>query len=400
MPKKGQIVFKRHGFWWKILLPVGWIASLVVHHKNGKHFKIKKGEQYIILSNHQTDLDPLLLGGMFNRPFCILATDSFFSQGLLVKMLRHAVGLISKKKGTVDVSANMNMVRCIREGGSLLFYPEGNRTYAEFQFPFTEGFGKFIRYFKKPIIIVNTHGGTGCSPRWGKERRKGPYYTEIKRVIKPEEYEKYTDEEFEKILADELRVFDSESGNLYKSDCKAEYLERMLFVCPKCGKVETLVSKGDHLYCKDCGLDVEYTEDLHLVSKDKDFKFTKLVDWYNFQINFVKNYKLDNDIIFSDDNVKLYISNPGTKRQLIQEGKLTMDKDKFVFGNFEIKVSDIEIASPISGTKFNFSTGDQNYYVIGGERFNPLKYVLMLHKVDSKMKENNSDIYYCLEERN
>lgn len=399
MKKKNSVVFRRHMFYWRSYYLVVCFISFLRRHKVGKKLHMKKGDQYIILSNHQTDMDGILLGLLCNRNYYGLTTDSFFSKGWQSKMFEHQFGIIAKKKGTVDVAANMKMMKCIKEGGSLLIYPEGNRTYAEFQFPFTSGFGKFVRHFNIPVAIFNVVGGTGCFPRFGGKRRKGPHYTTLKRVIQPEEYANWTDEEFEKIMQAELRVYDSESGYLYKSKAKAEYLERMLFVCPKCGKKETLVSKGDHLYCKECGLDVEYTEDLHLVSKDESFKFNKLVDWYNFQINYVKNYNLDNNIIFKDDNVELFISNPGVKRKLIHKGTLTMDKDNLIFGDIKVPVSDIEIASPISGTKFNFSTSEQNYLVIGDDRFNPLKYVLMLHKVESKMKINNTDIYYNLEER-
>lgn len=399
MKKKNKIVFKRHLFWWKFYNPVSRIISLTRGHKYGKKLHMKKGDQYIILSNHQTDMDGVLLGLLFSRPFCGLTSDSFFSKGWQAAMFKHQLGIIAKKKGTVDIKANMDMVKCMQEGGSLLIFPEGNRTYAEFQFPFTQGFGKFIRHFNKPVVIVNIHGGNGCYPRFAGKKRKGPYYSEIKRIIQPEEYANWSDEEFEHIMKEDLRVYDSESGNLYKSKAKAEYLERMLFICPKCGKVQTLSSKGDHLKCSNCGLDVEFTEDLHLKSNDKDFKFTRLIEWYNMQINFVKNFELNDEIIFKDENVKLFISNVGKKRKLIYKGHLEMDKNKLIFGDRTFNVSDIEIASPISGTKFNFSTNNENYLVVGDDRFNPLKYVLMLNKVESKMKINGTDIYYTLEER-
>ena len=395
-----SVVFKRHKFWNAFYRPVVTLISIFRGHKIGKKLKVRKGEQYIILSNHQTDMDGILFGLAYSGTYYGVTSDSFFSKGWQAKMFEHQLGIIAKKKGVLDIAANMKMMRCIKEGGSLLLYPEGNRTYAEFQFPFTEGFGKFVRHFNLPVAIFNVVGGTGCFPRFAGKKRKGPHYTTLKRVIKPEEYANWSDEEFEQVMKDELRVYDSELGYKYKSKAKAEYLERMFFVCPKCGKVQTLSSKGDHFTCSNCGLDVEYTEDLHLLSKDPEFKFSRLIDWYNYQIRFVKNYELSDKPIFKDENVTLYISNVGQKRQVISVGDLIMYKDRLVFGDKIFNVSDIEIASPISGTKFNFSTSDQNYLVVGDERFNPLKYVLMLHKVESKMKINNSDIYYKLEERN
>ena len=397
---KNKIVFKRHKFWFVFYRPVVKFIALLKHYKAKGKFNMKKGESYVILSNHQTDLDGLLTLLSFNRPAYGVVTDSFMSKGFVAKMFKHQLGLIPKKKGVLDIKANMDMVRCIHEGGSLLLFPEGNRTYAEYEFPFSEGFAKFVRFFKKPIVLFNIHGGCGVFPRFAKERRKGPYYGEIKRVLEYEEYKDWSDDKLTEVIRDNLRVYDSESGQLYKSDTRAEHIERMFFVCPKCGAIQTLNSEGNFVECSNCGLKVEFTEDLHLRSDDKEFKYTKLIEWYNYQIRFIKDMKISGGKpIFIDHNVGLYRSKVGVKRKLLVKGDLVLSKDTITFGDKVFNLSEIEIASPISGTKFNFSTNDDEYLVIGDDRFNPLKYVLMFHKLDTKMKQNNMDIYYTLDER-
>ena len=373
--------------------------ALLTGYKRKNKFHMEKGQSYIILSNHQRDIDGLLMGLSFNRPYCGLTTDTFFSKGLIAKIWRHMFAIIPKKKGSVDVKSTFEMMTCIKEHGSLTIYPEGNRTYAEFQFPFTPGFAKFLKHFQVPVVVFNMHGGTGVKPRFAGKGRKGKFYGEVKKVFSPEEYNKLSDEEFEKALKDNLRVFDSESGDLYKSKRKAEYLERMFFVCPMCGEIETLSSEGNHFRCSKCGLDVEFNENLTFSSEDEAFKFKKLVDWYNYQIRFIKNFEVTDKIIFKDDNVKLFISNPGQKRILLSKGKVELYKDKIVFGSNVINVKDIIIASPISGTNMGLTTSEQNYLVVGHERFNPLKYVLMLNRLDCPFAKDEGNIYYNLEEK-
>ena len=397
---KNQIVFPRHTFWNHVYRPIVGLICKIKHYKSKSKLKMKKGESYIVLSNHQTGWDGILIPYSFQRHIYGVLTDSFLSKGWVAKMFKNHLGLIGKKKGAVDIKANMDMMRCIREGGSLLLFPEGNRTYAEFQFTMTEGFAKFVRFFKKPIVLFNFHGGFGVEPRFGKSRRKGPFYGEIKRILQPEEYANWSDEELYKVIQDNLRVYDSESGCLYKSNERAEYLERMFFVCPKCGKVETLYSEGNYIYCKECGLKVEYTEDLHLKSDDPEFKFTKLVEWYNYQIRFVKNYKVSDDIIFKQGEAELYISHPDKKRELVAKGPVVLTKDYIKFAEKTIDIHEIEIASPINGNNFNFSTSTEDYLVKGDDRFNPLKFVFMFNKLDTKMRNSKADIYYNLEERN
>lgn len=395
-----KAIHKRYTFWWHVFTPLVSIFAYLKGYRWDKRLKMKKGDSYIILSNHVTQFDGIFLGLSFSRPYSILVSDSFFSNGVAAKIFSHMFGMIPKKKASVDIKSTMMMVKTIKEGGNLAFYPEGNRSYAEFQFPFTERFGAFIRQFNKKIVIFNVQGGFGAYPRFGSKRRKGKYYGKIKMILNPEDYAKFTDEQLEEFLLENLKVYDSESGELYKSNKKAEYLERMLFVCPKCGAVESLHSEGNHLYCSKCGLDVEYTENLHLASKDPEFKFSKLIDWYNYQIRYIKNFEPTDEVIFNDESAKFYISNPYEQRQLLAKGSVKLYKNKLVFADkIEIPVSDIEIASPINGCNFNFSTGSENYLVKGSSRFNPLKYVLMLNKLDTKMKANNADIYYKLEEK-
>ena len=387
-------------FWNHIYRPIVWFIAKIKHYKRVNFLKMKKGESYIVLCNHQTGLDGILAPYSFQRHLYGVLTDSFLSKGWVAKMFKHQLGLIGKHKGAVDLKANMDMMRCIKEGGSLLIFPEGNRSYGEFQFTMTDGFAKFIRFFKKPIVLFNFHGGTGVDPRFAKSRRKGPFYGEIKRILQPEEFANWSDEKLYKVIQDNLKVYDSESGNLYKSNERAEYLERMFFVCPKCGKVETLYSEGNYINCKECGLKVEYTEDLHLKSDDPDFKFTRIVDWYNYQIRFVKSYKITDDVIFKQGEAELYISHPDKKRELVAKGPVELTAKTIKFAEKTIDISEIEIASPINGNNFNFSTSTEEYLVKGDDRFNPLKYIFMFNKLDTKMRDSKADIYYNLEERN
>ena len=73
-------------------------------------------------------------------------------------------------------------------------------------------------------------------------------------------------------------------------------------------------------------------------------------------------------------------------------------EDKLTFGDLVFNVSDISISSPVSGRKLLFTIGEMAYEVKGSDRFNPLKYVLLFNKLETKMKVNKIDKYYALEE--
>ena len=202
-----------------------------------------------------------------------------------------------------------------------------------------------------------------------------------------------------KLIKSNLKVFDSESHNLYKSKHRAECLERMLFVCPNCKKTNTIYSKNEFVYCNNCNLKVEYCEDLSLKSYNESCNFTKLIQWYDFQKDWCRSSNYQKDDIIFEDNVKFYRSEVNTPRTLLFEGKMTLTANNLIFGDYKtIPLNELIIASPISGKKFNFSTLKENYLVVGNDRFNPLKYILMFNKLDTYMKEKKIDIYFSLDD--
>ena len=398
--KQNKLVLKRHQFIYAILRPLCKFAMWVYYgYKSKTKYKLKKDEQVIILSNHQTNLDFLAVFAAFNKPIYTIGSENLFA-GNFGKFLTKDLGFIPKKKGASDIRTAISMLKIIKEGGSLLFYPEGNRTYAEFQFKIDVETIKVLKKLNVPIVIFNMQGGTGASPRFKHKNRRGSFTGIIRDILKPEDYQKMTNDELQQLITYELRVYDSESGNLYKSNRRAEYLEREFFLCPKCNHTSTLVSKKNIIKCTNCGIEIEYTEDMKFKSEDPDFKFQKHLDWWNYQKQYIRNLNINNDdIIFADNDVKLFKSMPYQKKVLISKGKMYITRDKFVVGEKEFLLKDIVIASVLAGNKLLFTTTDDISYIVRDNvRLNPLKYVFLFNKLDTKMKLDNRDIYFRLED--
>ena len=359
-------------------------------------YKIKKGESVIVLSNHQTDFDMFCIMTSFNKPVYPIATDNIFAGKFRSKLFSH-LGVIPKKKGATDVKTTMAMIRRLRDGCSILLFPEGNRYYAEFQYYITPSLAKFIKHSGATLVLFNLHGGSGISPRFKRKNRRGKFYGNIGRVLTPAEYEKMSCEELGGAINDGIRVYDSDSGERYKSRSRAEYLERMFFVCPACGAIESIYSEGARVKCRKCGLDVEYGEDLKFHSTDENFKFTRLVDWWEYQKKTVRDMHVGDGAIFSDRDVKLFMSDPFEKRKLLSRGDVSLDKTALLCGDFSVSVGDIECASVVSGRNLTFSCAGHDYTLRGGKRFNPIKYALMFNKLETKMAAAHSDKYFNLE---
>ena len=397
MAKKKNKVIINVPFWIRLArIPLSFYWRVILGYKQKSKYKIKKGESAVVLSNHQTDLDGLFLHCNSNKFLYVVATDNIFNKKN-AKFLK-AIGAFPKRKGLTDLASTKEMVRILSHGGNILLFPEGNRSYAEFQFFISGGLAGLIRKFKSTIVLHNIHGGFGVNPRFGGQRRKGPFYGEVKRVLTYEDYKDMSDEEITQIIKDELKVYDYQNGFEYKSDKRAEYLERMFFVCPKCGSVSSLVSQGNIIKCRHCDLEVEYTTHLGLESKDPTFKYKRLVDWYDFERKWVKDYIVkENKVIFSDDNVTLFKAIPFEEKIELATGRMILNDKSLSVGNVSFKVKDIEIASPVSGRNLVLTIDGIAYQIKGDERFNALKYVFMFNRLDTIMKDKKTDNYYPIE---
>lgn len=374
------------------------LAFFFVGYRHKDHYKIKKNEPVLVLSNHQTDIDSLLINLSFNRLLCAVATDNLFKKGFFGWLL-YKFGAIPKKKGSADLNSAVMMLKAIRGRKSVVLFPEGNRAYAEFQYYVSPGIARLIKSMKPTLVLFNLHGGTGTRPRFMRKRRIGKFYGEIKTVLKYEEYKDMPDEELYKLIMNSLRVIDSESGELYKSKIRGEYLERMFFVCPSCNKVQTLYSKKEFITCTSCGFQAEFTEDLHLKTNKESVNYTKLLDWYNYQIRWCKDFKNpENKPIFIDQNVNLVTAEVNQKSKLLTKGEMVLFNDVLKLGDLIFELKKIEVSSPVSGTKLLFTYDKASYEIKGDDRFNPLKYSLMFNKLDTLMHQSNIDSYFKLEE--
>ena len=386
------------GFYWVLFIL---FIKPFIYLKYGYHvlskYKIKKGEPVFVLSNHQTDLDPIFVHYSFNRILNTVATDTIFRKGIVGRTLR-CLGAIPKKKGLVDLATNISIVRSIKRGDSVLLFAEGNRIYADFQFFISEKITKLVRSLKCPVILYNVHGGTGVLPRFAHKRRKGKMYGEIRLVLRPEECSSMSDDELADIIISNLRVIDAESNELYKSNIRAEYLERMFFICPHCGAISSLESEGNNVKCTKCNFEMEFGEDLKLHRKSEFGPDISMKDWYNLQKKWTLDYSpKKNENIFVDEDVELYMTDPYQKRIFLAKGRMVLNDNELTFGDIKFPLGNIIIASPISGTRLAFSDNEHSYLVKGEDRFNPLKYVLMFNRLETAMKISNNDHYYRLE---
>ena len=355
-----------------------------------ENYKLDRKQNYLIICNHSCSLDPFMLGKSFFRPIYFVASDDLLKNGFISKIMKHTVAPIPIRKGTMDISSIRNCISIAKEGGTIGIFPEGNRTYSGEISYLGINLVKFIRKLDLPLIIYHIDGGYGLDPRWGKKSRRGKGSRGyVQRLLSKEELCSLKDEELLKIINTNLSQEISPSLR-FKSKEKAEYLERVLFVCPKCHALETLVSEKNAIRCKCCSLEATYEEDLSFSSNEPSFKFKKVSEWMNYQKEYLKDLAIEeNKVLLGDEKVTLISCLEGKEKEVELVGKLQMNSKSFIIkGEKELQFffKDIKQVENQGKHKLLFYIGKDYYEFKGGERFSSYKYYLMFNRINNTLE--------------
>jgi len=127
----------------------------------------------VLLSNHTSFMDSIILGAFPRRNIWFMAKNSEYRGRLLTWALRHARSF-PVRRYTVDVQAVRNAVRIINQGHILGIYPEGERTWDNSLLPFRHGTIRLVLALGKPVIPVGISGAYELMPRWTSSIRRSP----------------------------------------------------------------------------------------------------------------------------------------------------------------------------------------------------------------------------------
>lgn len=350
-------------------------------------FKEQGDRAYLVLLNHQTPFDQFFTGMSFNGPVYYVATEDIFSMGWVSSLIRWLVAPIPIRKQTTDITAVMTCIRVAREGGTIALAPEGNRTYSgktEYMNPAIAGLAKKI---KLPIALYRLEGGYGVQPRWSDGVRKGKMRAYVSRVIEPEEYEKLTNEELLARIEKGLYVDEGVADATFRSSKRAEYLERVIYICPWCGLSE-FESHGNETACKTCGRKIHYGEDKKLTGIDCDLPFDFVTQWYDYQeayINALDVMVYTEHPLYRDEAALSQVIVYKRKELLRSNARIALYGDRIVIdeGTADMLVlpfDKVDAAAVLGRNKLNIYIGKQVYQLKGGKHFNALKYVHIYYR--------------------
>ena len=351
---------KKLDFFTALLRPVGYS---VVKLKFGYKYKKVKDlpENYIVLSNHVTDFDPIMVGLSFKPQMYYVASEHITRWGWIYKVLHFVFEPIIRYKATVAASTVMDILRKVRKGGNVCIFAEGVRTWDGVTAPVVPATAQLVKSARCALITYRIEGGYFASPNWASSgnTRRGRVYGSPVGIYTKEELAKMSVQEIDEIIKRDLHedAYARQSKDMlpYRGKKLAEGMESLIFLCPKCRAHGTLNSQKDTVTCSACGHSFIYNK--YGMLEGTNFKtIYELNQWQRAEL--AKD--VESNVQYTAPNASLFTLE-GHKLSAVAEGDAHITNEAITIGDVIIPLSSISDMGIHGRRTLIFSTVD-NYY--------------------------------------
>lgn len=286
---------------------------------------------FIVLANHTTDYDAMLIASSFSAPIHFVISDHISSMPF-GKAVTHLTGSIPITKSSYDIESIRHIIDIAKNGGAIGIFPEGNKSYCGKMSYIKPSIAKLVKKLNIPVVLFSIEGGYFSSPRWTKNKRKGTMQGKIQKIISPEELQQKSTDEIYDIIKSDLHVDAYENQNrnkvAYVGKDLCKNIESLLYYCPKCHSYDTLYGYRDQLRCKNCDLIAELDEYGYFSFAP----FGTIEDWDNCQKQNISKIDFDDDdVVFVDEDCILRKRLNHFKNHLIGKYLMSLQHKKLIF---------------------------------------------------------------------
>ena len=292
-------------------LLIGWIIVLI-RNFSYKRYKVKN-KPVLILANHNSDFDPLLMVIHLKTHFKFVASANILS-GFVGKIINFLSGPIPRAKGASADDTVKAIIANLNAGINVAMFPEGNKSWDGETCFISPRTATILKETDCALLTYRFDGGYLRSPRWAVNKRKGKVFGTVVNEYSHEQLAEMSVDEIYKVICDDLYVdafeYQQQHMQKYTGKALAEGFENMAFICPKCHNFDTIKTEGNMITCS-CGHKVKYNEYGFLENEEDSIVNTSL-KWNKFQ----KEYLLANasrlkertkDFFSSDQGCQFYV---------------------------------------------------------------------------------------------
>lgn len=345
-------------------------------------------DNYIVLSNHTTNFDPLMVYMSFDRPMYFVASEHISRWGFAYKLLKIFFDPILRYKGSVASRTVKEILQKVRQGENVCFFAAGNRTWDGTPCPILPSTGKLVQKSKCGLVTYRLEGGYFAEPRWreGGSTRKGRVHGGPVNVYTAQQLAAMTPDEINEIIRRDLHedAYDRQLADPvpYKSRKQAEGIENLVYLCPFCGDMDSLCSYDDTVECVHCGQHFRYDEYGML----EGLPFTTLRELSLWQQEETRKAAAEGKGCSSDGGTLVMVAEG--KVTPVSMGRVLLTPEALCCGSVHIPLSTISELDIHGKHKIVFTAG-RNYYELtpGGSA---LKFVLFYRSLTQPAPESAS----------
>jgi 1-acyl-sn-glycerol-3-phosphate acyltransferase len=129
----------------------------------GLHHVPRRGGM-LIVSNHQSYLDPVLIGVRLPRSLSYMAKSELFTHPSFAWLIR-SLGAFPVRQGSGDVGAMKESIARVQAGHALNIFPEGSRSEDGEIAAIEKGAALVVRRAKVPVVPAAIHGSFDAWPK-------------------------------------------------------------------------------------------------------------------------------------------------------------------------------------------------------------------------------------------
>ena len=159
----------------------------------------------LILSTHQSHLDPVIVGVIFNERLNYLARRTLFKNQIFATTIRllDAIELDRDRSGLAGLKETM---RRVKKGGKVLMFPEGTRSSDGEIAEIKPGFISVARRTKAPLQPMAIAGAFEAMPKGKSGIRRHPIVVCVGEPISPATIAEIDDEKLVGLVAERLHA--------------------------------------------------------------------------------------------------------------------------------------------------------------------------------------------------
>lgn len=321
---------------------------------------------YLVLANHATNWDPLLIALSFEQQMYFVASEHIFRWGLVWRLINWLVHPIARLKGVTASDTVLTVMRRMRKGANVAIFADGNRTWDGKSGTVLPATGKLAKSCGGGLITYRLEGGYFTNPRWaGSRLRRGRMRGYAVNVYTREQLRAMTADQVNAIinrdLYEDAYARQREEPVAFTGKRLAEGLETLLCVCPRCAGIGTLSGAGDRFSCT-CGLTARYT--VYGFLEGDDLPFDNLADWDAFQTEKLRvraETAGEGEVLFSDTAITMDQLLDHHGQLPLGAGSLTLYRSRLVWAGREFPLEDITGMGMHGPMGLSFTVGTKHY---------------------------------------